>query len=124
MAWNQWMVPELTPETEFRLKAAALEITEAMRHTPQVVGALAVQLAHQAALQESIIRKATARICELEAQAAAAGRSDRPEWLDRAARGLDGGARACRRRERRRRSYRLAVVSSIGPRVRRPRSRR
>ena len=80
------MVPEIEPETEFRLRLAALELEEAAIHTPQVVAAVAVQLAQANAQMESVLRKATARICELEAREAIEGRSDRPAWINEAAR--------------------------------------
>ena len=71
MSWNQWMVPELTPEAEFHLQARArMEVREALNNRPQAVEDLTISLAVQNALMESIIRKATRRIAELEAREA------------------------------------------------------
>jgi hypothetical protein len=71
MGWNQWMVPELTAEAEFHLQARArLEVREALNSRPQAVEDLTISLAVQNAMMESIIRKATKRIAELEAREA------------------------------------------------------
>ncbi len=80
MAWGQWMVPELTAETEFRLKAHELEIREAVGVRPEALADLTVALSWQAAAQDSIIRKATRRIAELEAREAVAGRRTDADW--------------------------------------------
>jgi len=71
MSWNQWMVPDLSPETEFHLQARArMEVREALNSRPQAVEDLTISLAVQNAMMESIIRKATRRIAELEAREA------------------------------------------------------
>jgi hypothetical protein len=74
------MVPELTPEAEFQLQARArLEVREALSTRPQAVEDLTISLAVQAAMMESVIRKATKRIAELEAREAARG-SEATDW--------------------------------------------
>jgi hypothetical protein len=75
------MVPELTAETEFRLKAHEMEIRKALDSTPVAVADLTVALAWQSAVQESIIRKATHRIAELEAREAIGQKPSEVDWL-------------------------------------------
>ena len=71
MSWGQWMVPELAPEAEFHLQARArLQVREALNSRPQDVEDLTISLAVQNAMMESVIRKATRRIAELEAREA------------------------------------------------------
>jgi hypothetical protein len=75
------MVPELTAETEFRLKAHELEIRQAATVRPDALTAPMVALLWQTAAQESIIRKATRRIAELEAREAVTNpRASRKQW--------------------------------------------
>jgi hypothetical protein len=81
MAWGQWMVPELTSETEFRLRAHELEIRQAVDTRPAALADLTVALSWQAAAQESIIRKATRRIAELEAREAVGQRETGADWI-------------------------------------------
>lgn len=81
MGWGQWMVPELTSETEFRLRAHELEIRQAVEARPAALADLAVALSWQAAAQESIIRKATHHIAALEAREAAGERETGADWL-------------------------------------------
>ena len=65
------MVPELSPEAEFQLQARArLEVREALNTRPQAVEDLTISLAVQNAMMDSVIRKATRRIAELEAREA------------------------------------------------------
>ena len=81
MGWSQWMVPELSPEAEFQLQARArLEVREALSTRPQAVEDLTISLAVQNAMMDSVIRKATRRIAELEAREAVRG-GDASEWV-------------------------------------------
>ena len=75
MAWGQWMVPEITAEADFRLKAQELELLSAVRKDPEAVARLAANLVRQAHAHEIILRKATHRIAELEAREAVGQRS-------------------------------------------------
>lgn len=70
MGLNQWMIPELSPEADFRLRAQELEISKAVAEHPQAVADLAASLLRQSAMYETMLRKATHRIAELEAREA------------------------------------------------------
>lgn len=82
MGWGQWMVPELSSETEFRLRAHELEIKEAVHARPGALADLAIALSRHSAVQESIIRKATHRIAELEAREAVGQRDTATDWRE------------------------------------------
>lgn len=79
MGLNQWMIPELTPEADFRLRAQELEITQAVQREPEAVANLAASLLRQSVIYEVMLRKATHRIAELEAREAIGQRGKAPE---------------------------------------------
>ena len=81
MSWGQWMVPELTAEADFRLKAQEMELTRVVEHQPEAVASIAGSLLRQTVMYESIIRKATHRIAELEMREALAERKAAPWWV-------------------------------------------
>lgn len=66
MGWGEWMVPEFRDEQEFALQVLQLELRDAIAHNPEEVIALCVSLSRLTSMQDSIIRKATRRITELE----------------------------------------------------------
>jgi hypothetical protein len=64
------MVPEITAEVDFRLRAQELEIAKAVDENPEGVANLAACLLRQSVIYEGMLRKATHRIAELEAREA------------------------------------------------------
>jgi hypothetical protein len=66
MGWSEWMVPEFRDEQEFALQVLQLELRDTIVHNPEEVIALCVSLSRLTSMQDSIIRKATRRITELE----------------------------------------------------------
>lgn len=66
MGWGEWMVPEFRDEQEFALQVLQLELRDTIAHKPEEVISLCVSLSRLTSMQDSIIRKATRRITELE----------------------------------------------------------
>lgn len=66
MGWSEWMVPEFRDEQEFALQVLQLELRDTIVRNPEDVIALCVSLSRLTSMQDSIIRKATRRITELE----------------------------------------------------------
>lgn len=79
MGLNQWMIPELTAEADFRLRAQEIEITQAVQREPEAVANLAASLLRQSVIYEGMLRKATHRIAELEAREAIGQRGKKPD---------------------------------------------
>lgn len=67
MGWGEWMVPEFRDEQQFALQVLQLELRDTIAHKPEEVIALCLSLSRLNSMQDSIIRKATSRIAELEA---------------------------------------------------------
>lgn len=65
------MVPNLSTSEDMRLRVVELDLQRSVHQSPEVVAALAGQLARQNMQMQSIIRAAAGRILELEAQLAA-----------------------------------------------------
>lgn len=86
MAFGEWMVPRLTHEAEFQLRASELTFQNAAQESPEALAVLASQLMRQTLMQDCIIRKATMRIAELEGREALSQKSDSSEWLEEAQR--------------------------------------
>jgi hypothetical protein len=92
MGWGEWMVPEFRDEQEFALQVLQLELREQIQKNPEEMIALCLSLSRLNSMQDSIIRKATGRIAELEAGQAIAdpsatpplrrGRSCGPCWTE------------------------------------------
>jgi hypothetical protein len=97
MAWGEWLVPEVAPECEFQLAIEAQQLRRDAHKQPEQVAELAAALAHENLRLQSIVTKATARICELEARRALAPSSTpaaaRESWLTQAARELQAEQR-------------------------------
>jgi hypothetical protein len=70
MAWNDWMVPELTDGMDLRLRCLELELRRDIHVRADDVVLLCLLLQKQAFMQQLIIDKATGRIVELEAMLA------------------------------------------------------
>lgn len=70
MGWGEWMVPEFRDEQEFALQVLQLQLRDTIVRNPEDVIALCVSLSRLTSMQDSIIRKATGRIAELEASQA------------------------------------------------------
>ena len=66
MAWGEWMVPELSLAAEAQLASAKHTLLQEVHQHPEQVAELAWASMQQAAMLQSIMRKATARIAELE----------------------------------------------------------
>lgn len=82
MGWGSWMVPELTVEADLQLRGREIEIAHAVSKNPEAVADLASSLLRQTVMYESIIRKATHRIAELEMREVLAERAAaRPWWV-------------------------------------------
>lgn len=68
MAWGEWMVPELTPSAAFELETQKRQLrTHAAEHPVQVTE-LAMKLLEQSFMLQSVLKKATHHIAELELQ--------------------------------------------------------
>ena len=68
--WGAWMVPDLSPAEDLKLRAIELDLARSVHQAPELVAALAGQLTRQNAQMQSIIRQAAGRMCELEARLA------------------------------------------------------
>lgn len=66
MALCEWMVPELTESAAVQLEHNKRVLRAHAHSEPERISQLACSVMEQAALQQSIIRKATAHIAELE----------------------------------------------------------
>lgn len=66
MSLSNWMIPELTLSSELQLETHKREVRAHAKVNPLEVAELACVLMTQLRLQESICRKATHRIAELE----------------------------------------------------------
>lgn len=66
MSWGEWMVPELSIAAAVQLEHGKRVLRENATAHPQQVANLACSTLEQTFLQQSIMRKATARIAELE----------------------------------------------------------
>ena len=66
MSWGDWMVPELSIAAAVQLEHGKRVLREHARSHPNRVAELACSTLEQTFLQQSIMRKATARIAELE----------------------------------------------------------
>lgn len=68
MALASWMIPELSLSSELQLESHKRIVRTEVTGNPTEVAELACSLMTQLSLQESILRKATHRIAELELQ--------------------------------------------------------
>lgn len=68
MSLAEWMVPDLSLASELQLEAHKRTVRNTAPSNPKEVADLACTLMTQLTLQESILRKATHRIAELELQ--------------------------------------------------------
>lgn len=68
MSWGDWLVPELSMAADLECRAKVLALQNDGHKCPEVVIAVAVELTKAWYLQDSIIRKAIARVNELEMQ--------------------------------------------------------
>lgn len=66
MSFGEWMVPELSVNAELQLEYSKRLIRANTREKPEEIAELACSLTQQLMLYQSIVRKATHRIAELE----------------------------------------------------------
>lgn len=66
MAWGDWLVPELSMTAELECRAKVLALENQGPSCPEAVLTAAIALTHAWYQQEAIIRKAIARVNELE----------------------------------------------------------
>lgn len=68
MTLSDWMIPELSLSSQVQLESNKRSVRNHVEANPVEVAELACTLMTQITLQESIMRKATRRIAELELQ--------------------------------------------------------
>lgn len=68
MSWGQWLVPELSLAAELECRSKVLALQKDGPSCPEAVLTAAIALTQAWYQQESIIRKAIARVNELEMQ--------------------------------------------------------
>ena len=66
MSFGDWMVPELSVNAELQLEYSKRLIRANVRQKPEEIAELTCSLTQQLMLYQSIVRKATHRIAELE----------------------------------------------------------
>lgn len=66
MAWGDWMVPTLTPSASFQLETQKRTLRSNAADHPDEVTNLAISLLESNAMLQSVVRKATNHIAELE----------------------------------------------------------
>ena len=74
VTWGEWMMVESTPELEFEMEKARLQISQAPE---DAIRAQMFDLYRAWLLQQVLLRQATRHIAELECQAALAAVPDR-----------------------------------------------
>lgn len=69
--WGAWMVPHLSDGEDMRLRVIEFDLRRSVKDEPEVVAALAGQLARQNAQLQAVVRAAAGRMLELEVRLAA-----------------------------------------------------
>ena len=69
MSLSEWMIPEISDSAAFHLEQRKRVLKSEVKTAPDAVADLACSLLHHLTVMESIMRKATKRIAELELEA-------------------------------------------------------
>ncbi len=75
MSLSEWMVPELSDSAALHLEHRKRVLRSEVKHSPESVADVACSLLQYTTMMEAIMRKATARIAELELILLLEGRS-------------------------------------------------
>jgi len=73
MAWGDWMIPELSTSAELDLERKKRLLLSEVRNRPDEVAQAAVAILQHNAMLQSIVRKATMHIAELEIKSVLSG---------------------------------------------------
>ena len=66
MSLSEWMVPEISDSAALHLEHRKRVLRSEVKHSPESVADVACSLLQYTTMMEAIMRKATARIAELE----------------------------------------------------------